>query len=143
MNTLIRGELLVITDGSDDSLSSDWLDSVLKFTTSTSSGASTSSKEAKGKEAKKELKPKPPANKPAIPAKPTTATKPAPPPSTDYMLEHIHQRFTELAACTLAAANSAVTSETEARAMVKSDQRGQCLPNIEIFSVNSCKLNAI
>lgn len=108
-------------DGSDDSLSSDWLDSVLKYTKSTSSSASNNSKDSR--ESKKDTKPKPPPNKPAIPAKPTTASKPAPPPTTDFMLEHIHQRFTELAACTLAAANSAVTSETEARAMVKSDHR--------------------
>lgn len=108
-------------DGSDDSLSSDWLDSVLKYTKSTSSSASSNSKDSR--ESKKDTKPKPPPNKPAIPAKPTTASKPAPPPTTDFMLEHIHQRFTELAACTLAAANSAVTSETEARAMVKSDHR--------------------
>lgn len=108
-------------DGSDDSLSSDWLDSVLKYTKSTSSSASNNSKDSR--ESKKETKPKPPPNKPAIPAKPTTASKPVPPPTTDFMLEHIHQRFTELAACTLAAANSAVTSETEARAMVKSDHR--------------------
>lgn len=113
---------LLITDGSDDSLSSDWLDSVLKYTKSTSSSASNNSKDSR--ESKKDTKPKPPPNKPAIPAKPTTASKPAPPPTTDFMLEHIHQRFTELAACTLAAANSAVTSETEARAMVKSDHRG-------------------
>ena len=38
--------------------------------------------------------------------------------STD-VLEHIQASFTELAASTLAAANSAVTSETEAKAYSK------------------------
>ncbi|XP_062621087.1 E3 ubiquitin-protein ligase TRIM37-like [Saccostrea cucullata] len=110
-------------DAAGDGLSSDWLDNVLKFTKSCSN-----SKDTKDKDSKKDpaIKPKPPANKPAIPAKPAnasaTASKP-PPPTTDYMLEHIHQRFTELAASTLAAASGAVTSETEARAMVKSDNK--------------------
>ncbi|XP_046576817.1 E3 ubiquitin-protein ligase TRIM37-like [Haliotis rubra] len=36
-------------------------------------------------------------------------------PTTDDMLEHIHARFSELAATTIAVANSAVTSETEAK----------------------------
>ncbi|XP_048257153.1 E3 ubiquitin-protein ligase TRIM37-like isoform X1 [Haliotis rufescens] len=36
-------------------------------------------------------------------------------PTTDDMLEHIHARFSELAATTMAVANSAVTSETEAK----------------------------
>lgn len=117
----------MIIDASDDGLNSDWLDSVLKFTKSASSN-SNSSKDSKDKDIIKDsaTKPKPPANKPAIPAKPATASKP-PPPSTDYMLEHIHQRFSELAASTLAAANAAVTSETEARAMVKCDSKGTCI----------------
>ncbi|XP_071178420.1 E3 ubiquitin-protein ligase TRIM37-like isoform X1 [Mytilus edulis] len=42
--------------------------------------------------------------------------------STDNVLEHIHARFSELAASTLAAANAAVTNETEARAFVKSEK---------------------
>lgn len=44
--------------------------------------------------------------------------------STDNVLEHIHARFSELAASTLAAANAAVTNEIEARAIVKSEKKG-------------------
>ena len=44
--------------------------------------------------------------------------------TTDAMLQHIHRRFSELAESTLAAANAAVTSETEARAMVNTDKKG-------------------
>ncbi|KAK3084726.1 hypothetical protein FSP39_018044 [Pinctada imbricata] len=43
--------------------------------------------------------------------------------TTDEMLQHIHRRFSELAESTLAAANAAVTSETEARAIVKTDKK--------------------
>ncbi|KAJ8312899.1 hypothetical protein KUTeg_010272 [Tegillarca granosa] len=46
--------------------------------------------------------------------------KPKPP--TDRVLEHIQARFSELAASTLAAANSAVTNEIEAKAIVKHDK---------------------
>ncbi len=35
--------------------------------------------------------------------------------TTDDMLEHIHARFSELAATTMAVANAAVASETEAK----------------------------
>lgn len=47
--------------------------------------------------------------------------------STDNVLEHIHARFSELAASTLAAANAAVTNEIEAKAIVKSEKKGMIL----------------
>ena len=47
--------------------------------------------------------------------------------STDNVLEHIHARFSELAASTLAAANAAVTNEIEAKAIVKSEKKGRIL----------------
>ncbi|KAL5017120.1 hypothetical protein ScPMuIL_006709 [Solemya velum] len=48
--------------------------------------------------------------------------------TTDEVLEQIHARFSELAASTLAAASSAVTSETEAKARTKhSDKKGKSL----------------
>ena len=44
----------------------------------------------------------------------TSLRRPSAPTPSD-VLEHIHARFSELAATTIAVANSAVTSETEAR----------------------------
>ncbi|XP_060082540.1 E3 ubiquitin-protein ligase TRIM37-like isoform X1 [Ylistrum balloti] len=57
--------------------------------------------------------------------KPKTSRKEKTPANTDLMLENIRARFSELATSTLAVADSAVTNESEAKAMVTKPNKNE------------------